>query len=151
MTKTYGIPGVVSSSELFHFNHGLGNLRVLFDGGVPDHKNDIPATYTTNDEFEQLVIENSNQFCKRIFLYNNKGQIVRETAATYAMKAAVEKVTGVKPKKEPRAEYPEVKTIGDATEVLLSLGVPAENLANVEGLVSATLEKKVKFPNLKLK
>lgn len=159
-TRTYGIPKVVESVELFSFNNGRGHLRIRFANGIPDPKFKIPATYTTDSPFEQLVIEASPQFGRRIFRYGPKGEIINSSvesivnetkevmASTDAAKEKNAKLKG-KASSAATAVYKDVETIGQATEILLDLGVKADELGSPEAIVSAMMRMKVSFPNLK--
>lgn len=159
-TRTYGIPKIVESMELFSFNNGRGTLRIRFANGIPDPKFKIPATYTTDSPFEQLVIEASPQFGRRIFRYGPKGEIIRssvedivkETREVMASTdAAKEKNAKLKKNKTAASTsvYNDVETIGQATEILLDLGVKADELGSPEAIVSAMMREHVSFPNLK--
>lgn len=157
MTKIYGIPGVLSVSELFYFNNGRGSLRVNFEGGIPDDKNNLPATYTTDNEFVQKVIEDSPRFGLTVFRYNAKGKIIdvaelnREIEATKnAMKAG--KAAAPKKSSPINAKvYEEVETLGQATEVLMELGCPPAELNGPDAVLTAMAVYRASFPNLKLK
>lgn len=162
-TRTYGIPRIIESSELFTFNNGVGKLRVKFTGGIPDPKFKIPATYSTADPFEQLVIESSPMFGKKIFRYGMKGQVIA-ASSTESIVADVEedkkKVDGRTRKGRQNTDkdttiadakvYNDVETIGQATEVLLDLGVKADELGSPESVLAVMLREKVSFPNLKM-
>ena len=51
----------------------------------------------------------------------------------------------------PDNVYPNVKTIGDATEQLLALGATASQLKGIDGLLDTMAAMGVVFPNLSLK
>lgn len=156
MTKTYGIPRVIESSELFTFNKDK-KIRVMFTGGITDPKYNIPATFVTDDEFLQIVIESSPAFGKRIFRYLENGKIVKErTAGTEVVTPVKKNVTKAAKVAEEYAipqnkTFEGVKTLGDATEVLLQLGASADELNGEDAILSCAIKNKVAFPNLSLK
>lgn len=162
--RTYGIPRIIESHEIFLFNKGMGKLKVKFSGGIPDPKYLIPATYSTGSEFEQLVIENSPLFGKKVFRYGPNGQVIAaepinviaerinssSAPATKKMGRPSAKAAAAAPEVEPGTKvYDRVETIGQATEVLLDLGARADELTGREAVVSAMMRMKVAFPNLK--
>lgn len=153
--RTYGIPRMVEAREIFLFNKGIGKLRIRFSGGIPDPKYQIPATYSTADPFEQLVIEHSKQFGNTVFRYDANGNIINsapfepEVDKTPA-EPKLDKRRRVAPSVDDTKSYPLVETLGDATEVLLELGVPASELNGQEAVIAAMVRCKVSFPNLKL-
>lgn len=159
--RTYGIPHIIESREIFTFNGGQGKLPIRFTGGITDPKFDIPATYTTSNPFEQLVIEGSSQFGKRVFRYGQNGEVlnsepVQDTVARVESSLKTAKETGKKGKGAAAAPaddsktYPNVETIGEATEILLDLGAKADELTTPESVISTMLKMKVSFPNLNL-
>lgn len=154
--RTYGIPGIIESQEIFPYNNGLGKLKVRFRGGIVDPKYDIPATYSTDNEFEQLVIESSVQFGTKVYRYGANGQIISSTpivAETPTVRSSGKKTQNIASSidADTTTEYPNVETLGDATEVLMELGVDASDLSGKAAVLAAMVQKKVSFPNLKLK
>lgn len=154
-TRVYGIPRLIESREIFFFNKGLGKLTVTFTGGVPDPKFNIPATYSTSNPVEQAIIEQSSQFGKRVFRYGPNGNVITKSTFDFSLDPEGEVSKGVNLKKIKKIEertkiYENVETIGEATEVLLDLGCPADELGGTEAIIAAMVKMKVTFPNLKL-
>lgn len=148
--RTYGIPRVVEAREIFLFNCGQGKLKINFTGGVPDPKYNIPATYSTANELEQIIIEQSLQFGEKVFRYLSNGEVISKSSFDIAKEAEKTKKEIVAEKiKDKTKVYDEVETIGQATEVLLELGVKADDLNGQEAVVAAMMRKRVSFPNLK--
>lgn len=153
--RTYGIPHAIEVHEIFTYNGGIGKLHVRFRGGVVDPKYNIPATYSTSSEFEQLVIEGSSQFGVKVFRYGPKGEQIATSTC------AVKRDEDIKVKQPPHIkstievdstkEYPNVETLGEATEVLMELGVDASELGGKNAILAAMVQQKVSFPNLKVK
>lgn len=160
--RTYGIPLIIESREIFLYNGGAGRLPIRFTGGIPDPKYLIPATYTTDSEFEQMVIELSPQFNTKVFRFGPDGRKI-EGPSTFNVKIAnsAEKAAEAAPKKAGRPRivepvvddtkvYKNVETLGEATEILLDLGAKADELNGPAGVMAAMLRMKVSFPNLKI-
>lgn len=153
--RIYGIPRVAETREIFHFNGGAGSLPIRFTGGIPDPKYNIPATYVTDNEFEQIVIEHDILFGRRVFRYNEKGQIIASTpvdpvAGLEAKTPAKGKNKGITATVDQSKTYENVTTLGEATEALLELGAKADELNGQDAVISAMVRYKVSFPNLKL-
>lgn len=155
MTKTYGIPKVLSVSELIYFNNGRGSIRVNFEGGIPDDKNDIPATFVTDNEVIQQILEKSPKFGKVYFRYNSKGKIIKmedlETETSATAKTTRTALTKKVASPADATVYEDVETLGQATEVLLELGCPAGELNGPDAILTAMKVYRAKFPNLKVK
>lgn len=160
--RTYGIPHTIEVREIFVFNGGQGKLPIRFTGGITDPKFNIPATYSTANKFEQMVIEGSRQFNSKVFRYGPNGEIIAgesnllkpETPAPVGRPPKERKAPTTKQQTASEAisessTYPYVETIGQATEQLLELGVRADELNGKEAVLSAMLRMKVSFPNLK--
>lgn len=152
-TRTYGIPRVIESREIFTFNNGHGKLPIVFTGGVPDPKYQIPATYSTANQLEQMIIEQSTQFGNKVFRYGMNGEIISKSTFDFAPSGDTEIAKGVKASKVKKIDdktkvYDRVETVGQATEVLLDLGCPADELNGNEAVLTAMMKMKVSFPNL---
>ena len=158
--RTYGIPGVINAREIFFFNNGQGKLPIMFANGITDPKYNIPATYSTANPFEQMVIEHSSQFGVRVFRYGAKGEkLAAEPVDEIAkrIQANSGKKAPAKPEKTKTASiaedhiYPQVENIGQATEVLLDLGCKADELTDQTAVMMAAMRLQISFPNLSFK
>lgn len=157
MLRTYGIPNIIQASYLFKLNDGAASLRVVFKNGIIDPSMGKPATYKTDNEAIQRIIEDSPLFGKEIFCYdaNGKKYVPKREKPVAETPAPVNK--GGRPKKNAEPEepkdkvFPEVRTIGEAAETLLSLGATAGQLKGTNGIIDTMLELGVVFPNLSLK
>lgn len=74
MVKIYGMPGKVSACMNIPFNSGKANLNVEFSRGCLDRKHYKPATYRTDSEIEQNIIESYDGFGKSIILLKTIGE-----------------------------------------------------------------------------
>lgn len=160
MLRTYGIPNIIQASHLFRLNDGAAVLRVDFKNGIIDPSAGKPATFRTDNEAVQRIIEDSPLFGKEIFCYDGNGKKVKINRPAPAEPAPVKKAgrpaKQAAPESKPETTlpdnvYPNVKTIGDATEQLLALGATASQLKGMDGLLDTMAAMGVVFPNLSLK
>lgn len=155
MLRTYGIPNIIQASHLFKLNDGAASLRVVFKNGIIDPSMGKPATFKTDDEAIQRIIEDSPLFGKEIFCYDGNGKRFipkheKPVAAAPASKGGRSK-KNAEPEEPKDKVFPEVRTIGEAAETLLSLGATAGQLKGTNGIIDTMLEFGVVFPNLSLK
>lgn len=104
-------------------------LRCSFEGGAVSGLGVRAASYTTDDKNIQELLENSKEF---------KSGIVK-IAETYG-----------KPEPTSDDDSPEakVKTLQQARQFLMDMGVPMEELQSKAKVLEAAKEKGITFPNL---
>lgn len=137
MVKIYGMPGKTSAVINIPFNSGKGNLNIEFTRGCIDRSNYRPATYRSNNEIEQTIIESYTEFGKSIVLLNIIEDKTKKASAEEAPAQPVE----VK-------EYPEVTSFEEAIAVLKTIpGVKAVQLRSAESAKKLALLKGISFPN----
>ena len=151
--KIYSYPGI-SNGEI-QIKAGKALIKVTFSNGYLDKKMNRPATYSTGDPVMQQIIENSDLFGKRIFLYKEFSDGKPNVKAAPGInRANVNKVepaepTGTaEPAPEEVVEYPEVTSFEGAVAVLKALpGVKATSLRTVESALKVAASKGISFPN----
>lgn len=127
MTKRYIITGYLTYSVLLKKENKY--MKCCFEGGAVSGLGSRAASYTTNDKNVQELLENSKEF---------KSGIVK-IAETYG-----------KPEPTSEDESPEakVKTLQQARQFLMDMGVPMEELQSKAKVLEAAKEKGITFPNL---
>lgn len=126
--KTYGIHGVVE--RVIAARLGKATMNITFSGGIMDSSGVRPATFTTNKVVEQYVVENHPMF------KNGPIKVISEI--------------DLEPKKETAKteKVEEVKTLQQARQFLMDMGVPMEELQSKAKVLEVAKEKGITFPNL---
>ena len=104
-------------------------MKCCFEGGAVSGLGSRAASYTTNDKNVQELLENSKEF--------KSGMI----------KIAEEYGAEPESKKEAKPEDA-VKTLQQARQFLIDMGVPMEELQSRVKVLEAAKEKGITFPNL---
>lgn len=157
--KTYGIDGFTAARWPLSNPTGDVTFIATFRNGSLDEKQKRPATCIVSNPVDQLIIENHRLFKAGVIrLISTSGQA--ETMKTAQVNKAVKKAADKKKSadrtvvnnaiKDENSEYtlyPDVKTIGDATNVLLSLGVSMADLRDEDAIMKAASDMKLTFPN----
>ena len=151
--KTYGVDG--KTAVRWPLKNPTGDVTFIatFRNGCLDEKQKRPATCIVSNPVDQLIIENHRLFKMGIIrLISTSGQA--ETMKTAQVNAEVKKAAGRKKvaertvvKASGLTTYPDVKTVGDATNVLLSLGVSMADLRDEDAILKAAADLKLHFPN----
>lgn len=126
MTKRYIITGYLTYSVLLKKEDKY--IKCCFEGGAVSGLGVRAASYTTNDKKIQELLENSKEF---------KSGIVK-IAETYGKPELVED-------ESPEAK---VKTLQQARQFLMDIGVPMEELQSKAKVLEVAKEKGITFPNL---
>lgn len=160
VTKTYGVDGFTMVRWPLSNATGDVTINVTFRNGCLDDRQKRPATFITSDPVVQLVIENHRFFKSgRIRLVASSGQA--ETVKTAELNEQIKKSASKKTKTSDRTivnnavkdeatgmtAYPDAKTIGDVTNILLSLGVSMAELRDEDSILKAAGDMKLYFPN----
>lgn len=151
-TKVYAISGK-TTVELSIPVGKKAVFRLVFDKGQTGRKNFRPATFSTNKQYEQDIIENSPYFGGMIKLYKVYGGSKKPVPQPEPAAPEVEVVTD---EKTPEAgedgptvtEYPEVKTKAEAVAFLKARGAKATDLRDNASLKKFATRIGVAFPNL---
>ena len=157
--KTYGVDG--KTAVRWPLKNPTGDVTFIatFRNGCLDEKQKRPATCIVSNPVDQLIIENHRLFKMGIIrLISTSGQA--ETMKTAQVNAEVKKAAGrkkvaertvvnnaIKDEASGLTTYPDVKTVGDATNVLLSLGVSMADLRDEDAILKAAGDLKLHFPN----
>lgn len=158
--KTYGIDGKTAACWPISNPTGDVTLKLTFRNGSLDERQKRPATCIVSNPVDQLIIENHPLFRKGIIRLISVGGTA-ETAKTAKINEAVKEVREKKSRAKARTvvseamkdeatgftTYPNVKTVGDATNVLLSLGVNMGQLRDEDEILAKAAEMKLTFPN----
>ena len=143
-SKTYGIDGKTAVSwPLWNPTHDV-KVVLTFRNGCLDEMRKRPATCVVTNPVDQLIVENHPLFKRGVIRLISVGSTA-ETAKTAEINKEVKKVAERKGRAKARTvvssavtdeatgltTYPEAKTLGDVTNVLLSLGA---NMAELRGL-----------------
>ena len=160
VNKTYGVDGM--TMVRWPLSNPTGDVKVMitFRNGCLDDKQKRPATFSTTDPVTQLIIENHRLFkIGRIRLIATSA--LAETVRTPELNEKTKKAAGKKSKTSDRTivnsgikdeatgmtAYPEAKTLGDVTNILLSLGVKMDELRDEDSILRAAGDMKLYFPN----
>lgn len=160
-SKTYGIDGVTACCwPLWNPTKDV-KVVLTFRNGCLDEMKKRPATCVVTNPVDQLIIENHRLFRRGIIRLISVGNTT-ETAKTAEINKEVKKVSERKGRAKARTvvssavtdeatgmtTYPEVKTLGDVTNVLLSLGANMAQLRDEDEILRvATEDYKLIFPN----
>ena len=159
--KTYGIDG--KTAACFPIYNPTKDVKVVltFRNGCLDDLRKRPATCLVTSPVDQIIIENHPLFKRGVIRLISVGSSA-ESVKTAEINAEVKKAgerkgrakartvvsSGLKDEATGFTTYPEVKTLGDATNVLLSLGVNMANLRDENEILRiATEDYKLTFPN----
>lgn len=158
--KTYGVDGFVARSMIVANPTGDVKFRLDFRNGNLDKLQKRPATCIVSNPVEQVVIENHPLFKKGIIRLisvggtadtvktsevNNEVKKVRDRKGRASARTTV--ATALKDEATGFTTYPEVKTLGDVTNVLLSLGVNMAELRDEDAILKTAGDMKLTFPN----
>lgn len=159
--KTYGVDGHTAVSWPISNPTGDVKLKLTFRNGCVDDRQKRPATCIVTNPMEQLIIENHSLFKRGIIrLISVSG--TAEVAKTAKINEEVKKARDRKGRASARTTstqalrdeatglttYPEAKTLGDVTNILLSLGANMSTLREEDEILRiATEEYKLVFPN----
>lgn len=160
-SKTYGIDGKTAVSwPLWNPTHDV-KVVLTFRNGCLDEMRKRPATCVVTNPVDQLIVENHPLFKRGIIRLISVGSSAetaktaeinkevkeaakrgrRAKARTVVSSAVTDEATGL-------TTYPEVKTLGDVTNVLLSLGANMAELRDENEILRiATEDYKLIFPN----
>ena len=159
--KVYGIDG--KTAACWPISNPTGDVRftMTFRNGCLDDMRKRPATCTVTDPVEQVIIENHSLFRRGIIRLISVSAPA-EAAKTADINAENKKAAARKNKQSDRTvintalkdeatgftTYPEVKTLGDVTNVLLSLGANMSALRDENEILRVASEDyKLTFPN----
>lgn len=162
MTKVYGIYGYTTVE--INLPVGKAVLPLTFERGCLDRKNFRPATFITNKQYIQDMIENSPMFGSTIKLVKTYGEGLVQQTTPASKPASTSKTTGEKttsaaPKGGAKGkadkpaegdktkEYPDVTTKEQLIEVVKSLGAKADVLVDDAKLKNFISKKSLVFPN----
>ena len=126
MTKRYIITGYLTYSVLLKKENKY--MKCCFEGGAVSGLGSRAASYTTNDKNVQELLENSKEY--------KSGMI--KVAEAYGKPEPVEE-------ESPEAK---VKTLQQARQFLMDMGVSMEELQSKAKVLEAAKEKGITFPNL---
>jgi len=160
--KTYGIDGQLAACWPISNPTKDVKFKLTFRNGCLDDMKKRPATAVVSDPLQQVIIENHEYFKRGIIrLISVSG--TAETSNTAEINKEVKKVKERKSGKTTDrtklntalfdentgfTTYPEVKTLGDVTNVLLSLGANMAQLRDEDEILRvATEDYKLTFPN----
>lgn len=160
--KTYGIDGKTAACWPISNPTGDVKFKLTFRNGCLDDMKKRPATAIVTDPVQQVIIENHPYFKRGVIRLISSSAPV-EVAKTAEINKEVKKAKERKSDKTTDrtklntalydentgfTTYPEVKTIGDVTNVLLSLGANMAQLREEEDILrTATEDYKLTFPN----
>ncbi len=160
-SKTYGIDG--KTAACFPIWNPTKDVKVVltFRNGCLDEMRKRPATCVVTSPVDQLIVENHPLFRRGVIRLVSVGSTA-EVAKTSEINKEVKKVAERKVRAKARTvvssgvtdeatgltTYPEVKTLGDVTNVLLSLGANMAQLRDEDEILRvATEDYKLIFPN----
>lgn len=122
-----------------------GKIKATFKGGIADKAYNTPAKLITENPVVQAAIESDPRFGSSIFLQKSVGGIGDKSIVPEEtpVESAPVVADGT-----PRS-YDNVTTVGQAMNVLKSLGVKASAMRTKESVLAAAEGINVTFPNLK--
>ena len=141
MVKVYGMRGMTEAVVYF----AGGKIKATFKGGIADKAYNTPAKLITENPVVQAAIESDPRFGSSIFLQKSVGGIGDKSIVPEEtpVESAPVVADGT-----PRS-YDNVTTVGQAMNVLKSLGVKASAMRTKESVLTAAEGINVTFPNLK--
>lgn len=127
MRKEYAIKGIVE--RFISVPLGKGSIIIHFEGGAIDSALRRDATFSTSNPVEQAIVERLPEFKKGVI------KLVRTIG---------------EPKSVEKEDAPEakVKTLQQARQFLMDMGVPMEELQSKAKVLEVAKEKGITFPNL---
>lgn len=148
--KIYSYPGITAGDIMV--KAGKAFVRVSFSGGYLNAKMKRPATFSTNNEVLQQIIENSDLYGRRIFLYRTYGPTEVEKDNAKEVLAPTERAESNAPAMNDMSgdpvSYPEVRTFADAVGVLKNVpGVKASQIRTLTGAKRVAAANGILFPN----
>lgn len=160
-SKTYGIDGF--TAKCFPIWNPTKDVKVVltFRNGCLDEMRKRPATCTVTSPVDQLIIENHPLFRRgviRLVSVGSTAEVAKTAEINKEVKKAADRKTrakartvvssGVTDEATGMTVYSEVKTLGDVTNVLLSLGANMAQLRDEDEILRvATEDYKLIFPN----
>ena len=160
-SKTYGIDGKTAVSwPLWNPTHDV-KVVLTFRNGCLDEMRKRPATCVVTNPVDQLIVENHPLFRRgviRLISVGATAEVAKTAEINKEVKKAAERKSrarvrtvvssGITDEATGLTTYPEVKTLGDVTNVLLTLGANMETLRDENEILRiATEEYKLIFPN----
>lgn len=121
-----------------------GKIKATFKGGIADKAYNTPAKLITENPVIQAAIESDPRFGNTIFLQKSVGGIGDKSILLE--KTPVDPVPMVEDG-TPKS-YENVTTVGQAMNILKSLGVKASAMRTKEAVLAAAESINVTFPNL---
>lgn len=121
-----------------------GKIKATFKGGIADKAYNTPAKLITENPVVQAAIESDPRFGTSIFLQKSVGGIGDKSIVPEEtpVEAAPVVADGT-----PRS-YDNVTTVGQAMNILKSLGIKASAMRTKEAVLAAAESINVTFPNL---
>lgn len=140
MVKVYGMRGMTEAVVYF----AGGKIKATFKGGIADKAYNTPAKLITENPVVQAAIESDPRFGTSIFLQKSVGGIGDKSIVPEEtpVEAAPVVADGT-----PRS-YDNVTTVGQAMNILKSLGIKASAMRTKEAVLAAAESINVTFPNL---
>lgn len=152
MIKRYGYRGIVEKVVFFkHPKYNIGK-RVLFTGGAVNEDRVVPAEYSTNDKFTQMLIEMSELFQSgRIKVTGKFYEISDLKTEKKGNKTDAQTGSGV-PTDKINAETVVYENVRNLTDAKLLLGADPYNLSpdemrNKDIVKAKARELNISFPN----
>lgn len=142
MAKVYGMRGVTEAVVYF----AGGKIKAAFKGGIADRAYNTPAKLITENPVVQAAIENDPRFGNTIFLQRTIGGIGDNSITS--MPIVEEEVAPTPIADGTPKSYDNVTTVGQAMNVLKSLGIKASAMRTKESVLAAAESINVTFPNL---
>lgn len=126
MRKEYAIKGIVE--RFISVPLGKGSITIHFEGGAIDSSIRRDATFSTTNPVEQAIVERLPEFKRGVI------KLVR--------------TIGEPPVEKEDTPEAKVKTLQQARQFLMDMGVPMEELQSKAKVLEAAKEKGITFPNL---
>lgn len=140
MVKVYGMRGMTEAVIYF----AGGKIKATFKGGIADKAYNTPAKLITENPVVQAAIESDPRFGVTIFLQKSVGGIGDKPI----LPNVSPEVNPAPVVSEGAQSYENVTTVGQAMNILKSLGVKASAMRTKEAVLAAAESINVSFPNL---
>lgn len=127
MRKEYAIKGIVE--RFISVPLGKGSIIIHFEGGAIDSALRRDATFSTTNPVEQAIVERLPEFKRGVI------KLVRT-------------ISEPKPVEKEDAPEAKVKTLQQARQFLMDMGVPMEEMQSKAKVLEVAKEKGITFPNL---
>lgn len=121
-----------------------GKIKATFKGGIADKAYNTPAKLITENPVVQAAIESDPRFGTTIFLQKSVGGIGDKSILPKDTQVAEPSQT----EDNSLKSYENVTTVGQAMNILKSLGVKASAMRTKEAVLAAAESINVTFPNL---